>query len=581
MLGNWDPPESSLAPGSRAFLRHECRAPAPSTTPFRLRNPVALAWALWLLSVTGLFGQTTNSVSLTGNDANAGTLAAPWRTLQQSANAAPPGATVLVQPGTYNEKVIVRVSGSAAAGFITFQAVGAVVVSGSNIAGANLFDLSNTAYVRLVGFDLRDNVGVANGSGVRIEGGGDHLEIRGCKIHNIRGTNAMGITVYGTTTTPISNLIIDGNEIFDCEPAQSETLVLNGNVSGFQVTSNYVHDVNNIGIDFIGGEAMCPDRAQDAARNGVCRGNRVVRAHSNYGGGYGAGIYVDGGRDIVVENNTVTESDLGIEVGAENPGIVATNILVRNNVLYRNDKAGLIFGGFDATRGRVQGSQFLNNTLYQNDTHLTGDGEVVIQFASTNVMRNNLIWAGAQNRLLTAGTGSLGNTLDFNLWFSDGPTNAMSFNWSGTNFASFAAYRTGSLQDSHSLLANPLFLSPSTADFHLATNSPARDAGDPAFVPAPTEADLDGQPRVFGGRVDIGADEVPVLPVLQPPARQGNGQFLIRLNGETNRNYEVQATQDFRIWLSLGTNSAPTGVLDFLDAANGVPNRAYRGLVRP
>ena len=172
----------------------------------------------------------------------------------------------------------------------------------------------------------------------------------------------MGVTVYGTSATPITNLVLDGNEIYDCEPALSETLTLNGNVSGFQVTSNYVHDVNNIGLDFIGGEGMCPDPAQDAARNGVCRWNRVARARSNYGGGYGAGIYVDGGHDIVLENNTVTESDLGIEVGAEHAGIVATNIIVRSNLLYRNDKPGLIFGGFAANVGRVRFCQFLNNT---------------------------------------------------------------------------------------------------------------------------------------------------------------------------------------------------------------------------
>ena len=35
----------------------------------------------------------------------------------------------------------------------------------------------------------------------------------------MRGANAMGITVFGTKPTPISDLVIDGNTIFDCEPA--------------------------------------------------------------------------------------------------------------------------------------------------------------------------------------------------------------------------------------------------------------------------------------------------------------------------------------------------------------------------
>ncbi|NBR86321.1 MAG: DUF1565 domain-containing protein [Proteobacteria bacterium] len=525
--------------------------------------------------------QVTNYVATTGNDTNPGTLAAPWRTIQRAASTVGPGTTVLVQPGTYNEKITVNVSGTAAGGFITFFADGAVTVSGAGITGSNLFYLLDRQYVRLIGFELRDNLAVANGSGVRIEGSGDHLEIRNCRIHEIRGTDAMGITVYGTSVTPITNLIIDGNEIYDCEPAMSETLVLNGNVTGFLVTRNYVHDVNNIGIDFIGGEKMSPDPAQDAARNGLVRGNRVARARSNYGGGYGAGIYVDGGRDIVIENNTVTESDLGLEVGAENPGITATNILVRNNVLYRNDKSGLIFGGYDATRGRVQFCQFLNNTLWNNDTLRTGDGEISIQYAGTNVLRNNLIWANAQNRALTASVGSVSNALDYNLWFTDGPTNALTFVQGGSLFTGFASYRTTSQQDLHSLCLPPLLANPTAADFHLATNSPARDAGDPAFVPDVGETDLDGQPRRFGGRVDIGADEVPVAPVLQPPQRQSNGQIIVRLLGDPGVNYELQTSNNLRLWTPLGTNQVLTSTVDFIDTPGPQPLRHYRAIARP
>ncbi len=553
----------------------------------RLTKNFPRGWAgLWGLLLALQFApeagaQITNYVATTGSDLNPGTLAAPWRTIQKAASTATPGTTVLVQPGTYNEKVTVNVSGSAGGGFITFLASSNVIVSGAGVTGSNLFYLKDRQYVRLQGFELRDNLAVANGSGVRIEGSGDHLEIRQCRIHEIRGTDAMGVTVYGTSATPITNLVIDGNEIYDCEPAQSETLVLNGNVSGFLVTSNYVHDVNNIGLDFIGGEAMCPDPAQDAARNGVCRWNRVARSRANYGGGYGAGIYVDGGRDIVLENNTVTESDLGLEVGAEHAGIVATNIIVRNNLLYRNDKPGLIFGGFAANVGRVRFCQFLNNTLWNNDTLRTGDGELVIQYAETNVLRNNLVWANSQNRALTAGAGSVGNTLNYNLWFSDGTTNLTLFVFGGTLYSGFASYRAATQQDANSLFAAPLLTNPAGADFHLATSSPARDAGDPAFTPATGETDFDGQPRRFGGRVDIGADEVPVPPTLQPPQRQGNGQFLIRVLGEAGLNYELQASTNLTSWTSLGINMAVTSTLDFTDAPGTLAGRHYRAIVRP
>lgn len=537
--------------------------------------------AALLCGLHTLTAQVTNYVALTGSDASPGTLAAPWRTLQFAANVAPPGSTVLVLPGTYNEKVTVNVSGSAAAGFITFQAASNVVVSGAGIIGSNLFYLRDRSWVRIIGFELRDNLAVTNGSGIRLEGAGDHLEVRDCRIHEIRGADAMGITVYGTALTPLANIVLLNNEVFDCDPAPSEAVTLNGNVTNFQVHSNYVHDVNNIGLDFIGGEGMCPDPAQDAARNGSVRWNRVARARSNYGGGYGAGIYVDGGRDIVVENNRVTESDLGIEVGAEQPGALATNVTVRSNLIYRNDKPGLIFGGYAAGTGRVRNCAFLNNTLYQNDTLRTGDGELVIQFADTNLVQNNLIWANSQNLMLKTEAAASGNVLDYNLWFSDGATNLLGFRVAGTLYSGFGSYRMASGQDAHSLVAAPQLAAPASADFQLSPTSPARNAGNPAYAPAVGESDAYGRPRRFEGRVDLGAAEVFIAPTLAPPTRQPDGSARVLLNADPGVNYELQVSTDLRSWTSLGTNAATTTNLTFADPVTGLSRRYYRALAQP
>ena len=44
-------------------------------------------------------------------------------------------------------------------------------------------------------------------------------------------------------------------------------------------------------------------------------------------------------------------------------------------------------------------------------------------------------------------------------------------------------------------------------DLHLRSDSPCIDAGHPNFSPYPGQADMDGEPRMYGGRLDIGADE--------------------------------------------------------------------------
>ena len=55
--------------------------------------------------------------------------------------------------------------------------------------------------------------------------------------------------------------------------------------------------------------------------------------------------------------------------------------------------------------------------------------------------------------------------------------------------------------------ADPLFVAPASGDFHLSEFSPCLNAGDPDGDYT-GQTDIDGDPRVLFGRVDIGADEV-------------------------------------------------------------------------
>jgi hypothetical protein len=289
---------------------------------------------------------------------------------------------------------------------------------------------------------------------VRILGAGSHIEVRNNVIHRILGQDAMGITVYGTSeTAAISDLVIDGNQIFRCQPARSEALTLNGNVTDFQVTNNFVHDVNNIGIDLIGGERDI--NPSQGARNGVVRGNTVLRARDTVGDGFAAGIYVDGGRDIVVEDNFVSGCNLGIEVGAENPGVVASGVVVRNNLIIRNQKTGLVFGGFDAGVGRVENCTFTSNTVIRNDALGVGQGQLWIQFADGNMVTNNIFVAARNKVLISSDAGNFNNLLDYNLYLTRGGPNHVDITWNGQELSTFDLYRAFTGEDAHSLFAAP------------------------------------------------------------------------------------------------------------------------------
>jgi len=54
---------------------------------------------------------------------------------------------------------------------------------------------------------------------------------------------------------------------------------------------------------------------------------------------------------------------------------------------------------------------------------------------------------------------------------------------------------------------DPCFVDANANNYHLDVNSLCIDAGDPNFNPNPPETDIDGEPRLVNGRVDIGADE--------------------------------------------------------------------------
>lgn len=127
----------------------------------------------------------------------------------------------------------------------------------------------------------------------------------------IGGGNAHGIAVYGNSSTSLEQLAITQNELYNLKLGASEAMAINGNVDGFRIAQNIVHDNNNIGIDIIGFEGIAPNPSQDQARNGVIEENHVYNSSSFGNPAYGedysaAGIYVDGGKAVKLSTMTFT-----------------------------------------------------------------------------------------------------------------------------------------------------------------------------------------------------------------------------------------------------------------------------------
>ena len=467
-------------------------------------------------------------VSVNGSDSNDGSEASPWRHVQYAVDHVGPGSTVYVMDGVYNETVTFHTSGSASGGYITLQnyAGQTPVIDGAglSISGeTGLIVIENKSYVKVIGFEIRNLKAGGNKSvfpaGMWVRGYGDHLELRNNVVHDIenscRSCGAHGIAVYGRNpSASIHDIVLDGNEVRNCLLGWSESMVLNGNVENFTVSNNVVHDNDNIGIDMIGYEGECPDPAVDRARDGVVVGNLVYNIDAYGNPAYGTdrcadGIYVDGGTRIVIERNVVHDSNIGIELASEHAGRDTSHITVRNNFVYNSHMTGIAFGGYDRRRGSTEYCNIVNNTLYNNDTDRTGCGEILVQYDTRyNVVENNAIYANSQN-LFVANyfTENTGNVVDYNLYYSPGGANGSTWIWMKKTYSSFSTWQSATGNDAQGLFADPQFVNPSAGDLHIGSGSPAINAGENLASDVMGTEDIDGDPRIYGGRVDVGADE--------------------------------------------------------------------------
>jgi hypothetical protein len=500
-----------------------------------VRLKVFTLFALFVY-VSAAFGQTNTSyyVATTGNDSNSGTQAAPWRTVQHAADTARAGSTVTVRGGIYEELVSINASGNASDGFITFRSYPGetVVLDAAHFTPSGrqaILTIHNQSYVRIEGLEIR-NFRTAQHRlsplGISVMGSGSHIELLKNNVHHIEqtfdgrdapghGDNGFGIAVYGTDAkTPITDLIIEGNEVHHLKTGSSESLVVNGNVTNFRITHNVVHDNNNIGIDVIGFERTAPDPAFDQARDGVVSNNLVYNITSRGNPAYrneenSDGIYVDGGTRILIEQNVMHDVDFGIELASEHKDRATSYIIARNNLIYHSHTAGVSIGGYASERGHADHCTVVNNTLYDNDTSATGSGELQMQWnMADNIFANNIVYAGSRC-LISSNKSQVDKnqsavTIDHNIYYCT--SGAKASTWIGASAATVTGFdnyveSTGSDRNSH--FVDPHFVDVAAHDFHLQSDSPAIAAGTTDGVPV-GELDLEGSPRVKSGKVDIG-----------------------------------------------------------------------------
>ncbi len=250
-----------------------------------------------------------------------------------------------------------------------------------------VFYLQNARNISIEGFELtnfKSDDKENPAAGIIVEGVSRQISIRDNLIHHfgigklgskadLTGSEPISVRGRGTTEeTATRQIVISNNTLHDINLGSHEGITVNGNVDGFLVALNNVRNVNNIGIDIVGGYRVSSNPRLDAARNGVVRGNFVAGIDSDRNRAYktgdrsAGGIYVDGGWNVRIENNVVEDTNRGIEVGCENAGHTARSIEITNNISRRNHFAAVTVGAGDRRHGSTDGVRIFNNLFMAN-----------------------------------------------------------------------------------------------------------------------------------------------------------------------------------------------------------------------
>ena len=180
-------------------------------------------------------------VSPSGSDAGDGILT-PWRTIQKATSSAPPGATILVESGTYEPFTVTQPGQTVTAmpghqvvvrGRAGVQDVVRLAAPGATLAGVTV---TGCVPDPAPPGGLGDN----GSSAVRIHDGATGVTVRSVTIRDSRGTNQHGLPFgcYGILVHGADAPIVVGNDI----SGTGTGVYVNGGGKGALVADNRIHD---------------------------------------------------------------------------------------------------------------------------------------------------------------------------------------------------------------------------------------------------------------------------------------------------------------------------------------------------
>lgn len=402
----------------------------------------------------------TYFVSKSGSNKNSGkTESKAFKTIAKGISKLSAGDTLVIKEGTYKEKLTLSKKGTSQSP-IKIVGEGKVNIDGNNGKGT-LLKIKGSKYITIENINFK-NLNATEAKGVYIIPATSNITINKCNFSNIKCPNptknneqgANAIFVKGTSSTPISNITISKCNLTNIGAGHSEVISVDGNCTDIDIKDTTVSSSNikgNIGICICGHYNTCKDKKLDRPRNVTISNCNVSNCKSPYGD-TAHGIYVDGGENVKIIDNTVMTCEGGIEIGAEKTssafsGRETEKITVKNNKI-ENCNYGVNIGGHTEKLGTVNNVTFDNNTLKNCGK------------ASESIKTEMLTLAKCKNIKITNSTFSSKNkakiiynemsssytkniTFNNNTYVNGGKSSGKYFTWHGKDYG-FAKWATNS-----------------------------------------------------------------------------------------------------------------------------------------
>ncbi len=421
----------------------------------------------------------------TGNDANPGTLASPWLTIQKAANTVPAGATVYLRTGTYVGATITHSGTSTAPVTFTAYPGEQPVVSGDSnhtkvllVYGAHDIVISDLTV---------SNAPAQWGAGIYVQSGAYDVTIQG---NTLSYNNSFGVKL-----DTVNQVTVRDNDI-----TRNETgIEVTSAGDGVLIADNRIYLNDRMVVNTVGGN---DDRGAVAVNlyhttgHLTATGNTIWgnRAYSYDYGTDGGAFEIYAASNVTITDNVAWDNDDVVETGTDGTAPCDSNTITRN-IAYGGKGVATVPGPAVGLILRCA-----SNTLVANNTFYGLDSFVYDVTASAQSFGGSIDGLRIENNVALS-TGPKVYSIDSALPSSVTIDRDLAWNSSGGyigyvyghgNTSSLATVTSWTGIEKTGIQADPGFVDGAAADFDLASGSPAIDRG--LLIPGVTDGYLGGGP---------------------------------------------------------------------------------------